>query len=247
MECTHSDGQCWFWKTSARKAVVGRELVRYKAEIAALSETRLAEEELLKEISAGYTFVWSRCKKEEQREAQVECAIKSHLVIKFSGLPKCINNRLMTLGLPLSSKRQATIFSAYALTMTNPDKVKDKLYDDLDFCNYPDRQLILLGDFNARVGTDHQTWEGVIGTEGIGKCNSNGHLLLRKCAEHKLMITLTVLRLLTRSKTSWMHPRAKHLAPHWLCHSAKEGQTECQSDKDKIWCRLFERPQACCQ
>ena len=78
--------------------------------------------------------------------------------------------------------------------MTNPDDVK----------------LILLGDFNARVGRDHQTWKGVIGTEGIGQCNSNGLLLLKKCAEHELQITNTVLRLPTRNKTSWMHPRSKH-------------------------------------
>ena len=41
------------------------------------------------------------------------------------------------------------------------------------------------------VGTDHQTWEGVIGTEGIGKCNSNDLILLKKCAEHELLITNT--------------------------------------------------------
>ena len=119
-----------------RTALVGRELNRYKVEIAALS------------------------KKEERREAGVGFAIKSHLVSKLSGLPKGINDRLMTLRLPLSGKRHATIVSAYAPTMTNPDEVKDKFYDDLDsvISAAPRTDiLILLGDFNARVGTDHQT------------------------------------------------------------------------------------------
>ena len=194
-------------------ALVGRELDRYKVEIAALSETRLAEEGLLKEVGVSYTFFWSGHKKEERREAGVGFAIKSHLVSKLSGLPKGINDRLMTLRLPLSDKSHATIVSAYAPTMTNPDEVKDKFYDDLDSVISAIPRIdkfILLGDFNTRVGTDHQTWEGVIGTEGIGKCNSNGLLLLKKCAEHELLITNTVFRLPTRNKTSWMHPRSKH-------------------------------------
>ena len=184
---------------------------RYKVEIAALSETRLAEEGLLKEVSAGYTFFWSGRKKEERCEAGVGFAIKAHLVSKLSGLFKGINDRLMTLRLPLSGKRPATIVSAYAPTMTNPDEVKDKFYDYLDsVISAAPRtdKLILLGNFNARVGTDHQTWEGVIESEGVGKCN--GLLLLRKCAEHELLITNTVFRLPTRRKTTWMHPRSKH-------------------------------------
>ena len=196
-----------------RTSLVGRELDRYKVKIAALSETRLAEEGLLKEVGAGYTFFWSGRKKEERREARVGFAIKSHLISKLLGLPKGINDRLMTLRLPLSGKRHATIVSAYAPTMTNPDEVKDKFYDDLDsVISAAPRtdKLILLGDFNARVGTDHQTWEGVIGSERVGKCNSNGLLLLRKCAEHETLITNTVFRLPTRKKTTWMHPRSKH-------------------------------------
>ena len=39
-----------------RTALVGRELDWNKVKIAALSETRLAEEGLLKEVGAGYTF-----------------------------------------------------------------------------------------------------------------------------------------------------------------------------------------------
>ena len=167
----------------------------------------------IKEVGAGYTFFWSGRKSEERREAGVGFAIKTELVGKLSGLPKGINDRLMTLRLPLSGNKHATIVSAYAPTMTNPDEVKDKFYDDLDnviSATPRTDKLILLGDFNARVGTDHQTWEGVIGPEGVGKCNSNGLLLLRKCAEHDLLITNTVFRLPNRNKTSWMHPRSKH-------------------------------------
>ena len=66
-----------------RTALVGRELDRYKVEIAALSETRLTEKVLLKEVGAGYTFFWSGRKKEERREAGVGFAIKQHLVSKL--------------------------------------------------------------------------------------------------------------------------------------------------------------------
>ena len=119
----------------------------------------------------------------------------------------------MMLRLPLSCKRHATFVSAYAPTMTNPDEVKSKFYDDLDsVISAAPRtdKLILLGDFNARVGTDHQTWEGVIGSEGVGKCNSNGLLRLRKRAEHELLITNTFFRLSTHRKTTWMHSGSKH-------------------------------------
>ena len=69
---------------------------------------------------------------EERCEAGVGFAIKSDLVGKLTGLPNGINDRLMTLKLPLSGNKHATIVSAYAPTMTNPDEVKDKFDDDLD-------------------------------------------------------------------------------------------------------------------
>ena len=146
----------------------------------------------------------------------------------------------MSLRLPLSGNKHATIVSAYAPTMTNPDEVKDKFYDDLDnIISATPRtdKLILLGDFNVRVGTDHQTWEGAIGSEGVGKCNSNGILPLRKCAEHDLLITNTVFKLPNRNKTSWMHPRPKHwhLIDYVILrrtdrHDARVTKTMCGAD-----------------
>ena len=69
--------------------------------------------------------------------------------------------------------------------------------------------LIMLCDFNAKVGRDEEQWRGVIGKHGAGKMNSNGLLLLSKCAEHNLLITNTLFRLADKCKTSWMHPRSK--------------------------------------
>ena len=68
----------------------------------------------------------------------------------------------------------------------------------------------MLGDFNARVGKNNVVWEGVLGHQGVGQCNSNGLLLLQTCAKNKLLITNTIFRLPTRNRTSWKHPRSKH-------------------------------------
>ncbi|XP_071508585.1 uncharacterized protein [Diadema antillarum] len=195
-----------------RTTLVARELARYNVDIAALSETRLAERGQLTEIGGGYTFFWSGRSSKERREAGVGFAVKSIHVQKLASIPLGLNDRLMSMHLPLGKKRSATVISAYAPTMTNPDEVKDKFYEELDslIASSKSEKLIILGDFNARVGADYHAWHNVVGKHGIGNCNSNGHLLLRFCSSHNLVITNTMFRLPTRNKTSWMHPRSKH-------------------------------------
>ena len=136
-----------------------------------MSEARFTEVGEIKEAGAGYTFFWSGDKGEERREKGIGVAIKSNLVGKLLGLPKCIIDRLMTLRISLSGNKHATIISADASTMINPDEMKDKFYDDQDSIISVTRRtdkLILLGDLNVRIGTDLQTWEVVVGSEGVG-------------------------------------------------------------------------------
>ena len=71
-------------------------------------------------------------------------------------------------------------------------------------------QLILLGDFNARVGADHDTWPSCIGQFGVGKINENGHRLLELCTYHELCIANSYFRTKPQHKLSWRHPRSKH-------------------------------------
>ena len=71
-------------------------------------------------------------------------------------------------------------------------------------------KLVILGDFNGRVGNDSTTQEGVIGKFGKGKRNSNGDLLLNFCSEHDLSITNAFFYQPDKNYYAWMHPRSKH-------------------------------------
>ncbi|KAF7243714.1 Disintegrin and metalloproteinase domain-containing protein 23 [Varanus komodoensis] len=135
-------------------ALVTRELTRFNIDIAALCETRLDNEGQLTETGGGYTFFWCGHSRDERRESGVGFVVKNHLIPILASLPKGVNDRLMTMHLPLPRGKQATLINAYAPTMTNLEEVKDKFYEDLDALlssvKRTDR-LILLGDFNARV------------------------------------------------------------------------------------------------
>ena len=87
----------------------------------------------------------------------------------------------MTMRLPLSKDNFATIISVYAPTMTNPDENKEAFYNQLAsvLSDIPRTdKLLLIGDFNVRIGRDNDKWPLVMGKYGIGKCNSNGELLV---------------------------------------------------------------------
>ena len=118
----------------------------------------------------------------------------------------------MKLRFPVSRSRHVTIISAYAPTLSSCDEDKETFCKNLDSLmksTPASDKLVVLGDFNARVGADHQGWKVVLGPQGVGKMNSNGLLLLTMCAENSLTITNTLFRLANKHKTTWMHPRSK--------------------------------------
>lgn len=192
-------------------ALVALEMDKYGIDVAALSETRLPGYGSLED--QGYVFFWSGRSSGERREAGVGFALRKEIATTLDEDPTPVNDRIMTMRLPLQKRSSATLISVYAPTMTNPEEVKEQFYSDLreTISRVPaDDRLILLGDFNARVGSDKEKWEGVLGSHGVGKCNANGELLLAFCSEHSLVITNTLFKHKEAHNNTWMHPRSKH-------------------------------------
>nr|VZI46226.1 unnamed protein product [Spirometra erinaceieuropaei] len=142
----------------------------------------------------GYAFHWSGRHKAERRDAGVVFAIQNDIIERLPCLPQGINDRLMNLHLPLQGGQFATIISVYAPPMTSLDAERNKFYEDLHVLlksvSKADK-LIVLGDFNARVGTDHSAWRGVLAPHDLNSSIDNGLLLLRTPGEHRLTLTNT--------------------------------------------------------
>jgi len=169
-----------------RNAIIASELGKYNINIAALSKVRFSDAGSITE-EAGYTIFWSRKPVGEVREHGVAIAMRNGLIPKLSKDSKPVNERMITLRLPLTQNRYCTVISAYVPTMTNNADKINQFYTQINetLGNVSDfDKIILLGDFNACIGIDNNTWKNVIGNFGTGKCNSNSELLLETCTEH---------------------------------------------------------------
>nr|VZI35389.1 unnamed protein product [Spirometra erinaceieuropaei] len=120
----------------------------------------------LEEVGAGYTFFWNGRPNAERRNAGVAFAIRNDGVKRLSCLPQGINDRLLSLLLPPQGGKLATVASVYAPLMTSPETTRNKFYECLHVLLATVSKadmLIVLGDINTRVGTDHADWRGVLG------------------------------------------------------------------------------------
>ena len=78
----------------------------------------------------------------------------------------------------------------------NEEETK-KFYQSLQECvsKIPKRDMLLvMGDFNARVGNDSNAWQDTIGRFGPEKQNGHGVKLLDFCAFNSLVVTNTLFQ-----------------------------------------------------
>ena len=141
--------------------------LKHRIVISTLQATRLHGSGSLKE--RDYTFFWRVKPPEETREYGVGFDVRNTLLGAVV-LPTGGSKRILALCLN-TSMGPVHLVSVCAPTLSSPQEIKDRFYDELKATvkNIPSReQLYLLGDFNARVRADHDSWPSCLGHHAIG-------------------------------------------------------------------------------
>ena len=103
-----------------------------------------------------------------------------------------------------------TVCMVYAPTMNASENEMDNFYSCLQetISRTPKKDIIILmGDFNAKVGSYHQDSNGVAGKFGYGQRNERGDRLIEFCGLNDLIITNTLFKQSKDSRCwTWMSP-----------------------------------------
>lgn len=122
-----------------------------------------------------------------------------------------INERIITARITLNGN-QITIIQCYAPTDIAELSEKESFYEILSsLLNKTNKTdiIILMGDFNAKVGYITENFEDIMGKHGIGDRNENGEFLLELCGNFGLKIGGTMFAHKKHHKVTWVSPDEK--------------------------------------
>ena len=108
-----------------------------------------------------------------------------------------------------STRVKLNIIQCYAPTNDNEEATKAEFYDRLQnvLNKLSERDMnIIMGDFNAKIGSDNTGYEEIMGVHGVGTMNENGELFTNLCADNKFVIGGSIFPHKSIHKTTWVSP-----------------------------------------
>nr|XP_022322870.1 craniofacial development protein 2-like [Crassostrea virginica] len=193
---------------TGKTAQVEKEMDRYQLDIIGLSEVRWPKNGKTI-LQSGKVMLYSG--REYGLHQEGVGVMLSNRAKKSLMEWKPINERLMYLRL-YTSTLKISLIVVYSPTNDNTEETKEIFLEQLQevINNTPKHDILLIiGDFNAKVGSSNKGYESVMGKHGIGKRNENGENLLELCQINNLVITGTIFPHKPRHKISWISPDGK--------------------------------------
>ena len=193
---------------TGKLAQVTSEMRRFNLHVLGVSESRWTGSGRVR-TTTGETVLYSGRDDDQHHEGVT--------IILKKGLERCllewkpINSRLMSARLK-GRHVNITIIQCYAPTNESDEESKEDFYNQLqrETEKAPRHDLlVVMGDLNAKVGTDSTGYERVMGKHGIGTRNDNGERLVEFCAMNNLVIGGTLFTHLDIHKQTWISPNGR--------------------------------------
>ncbi|XP_071142032.1 craniofacial development protein 2-like [Mytilus edulis] len=193
---------------TGKTAEVEREMDRYNIEILALNEVRWLDSGKLT-LQNGKVLLYSG-RNDGLHQAGVGMMLSNRAkkaLIEW----KPITERLMYARFHTTTIK-ISVITVYAPTNDATDETKESFIEQLDrvIAGTPKHDILLvMGDFNAKVGINNEGHESIMGRHGIGRRNENGENLLDICQRNNLVITGTIFPHKDKHKITWISPNKK--------------------------------------
>ena len=97
-----------------------------------------------------------------------------------------------------------TVIQVYALTSNAEEAEIERFYEDLQDLLTPQIDVLIIGDWNAKVGS--QETPGETGKFGLGVQNEAGQRLIEFCQENTLVIANILFQQCKRRLYTWTSP-----------------------------------------
>ncbi|CAF3742888.1 unnamed protein product [Rotaria sp. Silwood1] len=179
---------------------VVEEAQKYHLDILGISSTKRKSKGSLT-LNNGWQLYYSGVDTTTYAQAGVAILVNPRLADSIVEW-KPINERVALIRLQLK-RTTLTIIQIYAPNNEADYSIfLDMVFTTIESVPVTD-SILLIGDFNAHVGNDSQTWNGVIGPNGDKDINNQGRQLLDFCANSGLSIMNTFFQHKNIHKYIW--------------------------------------------
>ena len=192
-----------------KAAQIARERRAYNITVLGLCETRWTQSGQVR-LNTGEIILYSGYEEEDAHHTEGVAFMLSHeaqnaLISWEAAGPRIIYASFKT----KKENIKLNIIQCYAPTNDKDEETKEDFYNKLQtLCDKLKEKdmTILMGDLNAKIGSDNSGYEKVMGRQGLGKMNENGEMLADFCAFNNMIIGGSVFPHRRIHKATWVSP-----------------------------------------
>ena len=162
-----------------KAAQIARERRVYNITVLGLCETRWTQSGQIR-LNTGEMILYSGHEEEDAQHTE--------------GVAFMLSHEAQNAPISWEAAGPRIIYAFYNKLQTLCDKLKEK------------DMAILMGDLNAKIGSDKSGYEEVMGRQGLGKMNENGEMLADFCAFNNMIIGGSVFPHRRIHKATWLSP-----------------------------------------